>query len=74
MVLSGETDAVVYQSDSRLAINSVFDDIDTVEDLFTIIQNAISGKVDKISVSYDPDDNALDEERTFTVLDFAILK
>jgi len=86
MVLDGQTDSIVYQSDGQPATNAVFDDINTIEDLFAIIRDAINEKVDKLTVEYDanlgypkaisidPMENAVDEERAYSILDFAILK
>ena len=86
MVLAGKTDSVVYQSDGQPATESVFNAVDRIEDLFTVIKNAIDQKVDKLMVEYDPvlgyprqisidhNEKAYDDETSYTVLDFAILK
>lgn len=86
MVLNGETYSVVYQGDGQPATDIVFDAVNTIEDLFTIIRDAINKKVDKLTVEYDPIlgypktisidpmETAVDEERAYTVLDFALLK
>jgi hypothetical protein len=86
IVLNGETYSVVYQSDGQTVTNSVLDAVNTIEDLFKIIRNAINEKVDKLTVEYDPIlgypktisidpiETAVDEERAYTILDFALLK
>ena len=86
MVLDGETYSVVYQRDGQPVTNSVFDAVNTIEDLFKIIRDAINEKVDKLTVEFDPIlgypetisidpmETAVDEERAYTILDFALLK
>jgi hypothetical protein len=86
LVMSGKTDSVVYQRDGTPATNEVFASVDTIEDLFTIIRKAIVDKADELNVEYDPIlgypssisidpiKTAIDEERGYTVMDFAILK
>lgn len=86
LVDSGKTESIVYEDDRTPATNEVFTTIDTIEDLFAIIRNAINDKVDELTVEYDPilgypvtisidpNKSAVDEERGYTVLDFAILK
>ncbi len=86
LVFSGKTDSVVYQENGTPATKEVFATIDTIEDLFAIIRNAINDEVDELTVEYDPIlgypasisidpiKTAVDEERGYTILDFAILK
>ncbi len=86
LVTSGKTESVVYTDDGTPATHEVFATVDTIEDLFDIIRKAIDNEVDELIVEYDPNlgypasisidpiKTAVDEERGYTILDFAILK
>lgn len=67
-------------------ITTAFQDLDTVEELFTAVQRAIDQKPERLEVKYDPrlgaptylyvdvSANIADEEHGFAVEDFSILK
>ena len=68
------------------AANELFQGADSIEDLFAAVQDAIDQRVDKLQVEYDPSfgypklisidpiENAVDEERGYTVSDFIPLR
>jgi len=85
-VMDGETKFVVYQKNGQPVTNDIFNRINSVENLFKIVQEAIDSEADKLTVEYDvnlgypkhisidPIKDAVDEEHAYTISDFAILK
>ena len=85
-VMDGKTYFVVYQEDGQPVTNDIFNRINSVENLFKIVQEAIDSEADKLTVEYDanlgypkhisidPIKDAVDEEHAYTISDFAILK
>lgn len=83
-VKDGAPYTIVYVADGKPATNSTFQRVDTVEELFGIIQQAIDTKADEIYVSFDanlgypveirldPKKDAVDEELTYTVSNLKI--
>jgi hypothetical protein len=86
MVTSGETDSMVYQESGQPATNDIFNKVNMIEGLFKIIREALDRKVDKLTVEYrvdlgypksiiiDPDEKAYDDEISYVVSEFALLK